>query len=247
MRETPTDFNAAPDRPARYPADNLAGFRWHTGASLRPLAPDESCPVLFRDVGPAALALFLRGLLPRLAGPLSPIVYMRTADYVEPYTDNERTGRLVFLRPLALQPWHSGVAHVYVAKARPGVDSKVVGFVPGDIPLAEAAIRARGVRSARDWRGAMGGRVHDESVSESLSTLDRLARELARTEEAAAPLRRALQSADRRQRERALAEMDRAGLTEVDLCAAWHHLPRERRAFVADGLCRIVLNEGGDQ
>src|SRR3954453_3119284 len=107
--------------PAFHGADALSGFRWHTGATLRPVAPGEACPVLFRDIGPAALALFLRGKLPRLAGPLSPIVYMRTADHVEPYTDYEKTGRLVMLRPLAIGPWHSGVPHIYVSKARPGV------------------------------------------------------------------------------------------------------------------------------
>src|SRR6478609_6259423 len=115
--------------------DDLSGFRWHTGATLRPLAAGEPCPVLFRDIGPAALALFLRGQLPRLAGPLSPLVYLRTAAYVEPYTDFETTGRLVVLRPLALQPWHAGTPHVYVARARPGVDFGVVGFIPGDISL----------------------------------------------------------------------------------------------------------------
>ena len=79
--------------------DDLSGFRWHTGATLRPVGDGEACPALFRDVGPAALALFLRGTLPRLAGPLSPIVYTRTAQYAEPYTDYEKTGRLVILRP----------------------------------------------------------------------------------------------------------------------------------------------------
>src|SRR5438067_2245238 len=89
-------------------------LRWHTGATLRPLAPGEPCPALFRDVGPAALAVFLRGALRR--------------------------------RP---------------------------------------------------------------------------------------------QSGDRAQRERARAEMERVGLTEADLCAAWHHLPRPRRAFIVEALRRI--------
>src|SRR5437764_1176736 len=135
MRETPHEFRASG---ARYPADDLSGFRWNTGATLRPLAPGEECPVLFRDIGPAALALFLREKLPRLAGPLSPVVYLRTADYAEPYTDFERTGRLVVLRPLALGVWHSGVPHVYVCRARLGVDFGTVGFVPGDVSLSEA-------------------------------------------------------------------------------------------------------------
>jgi hypothetical protein len=196
--------------------------------------------VLFRDIGPAALALFLRGELRRLAGPLSPLVYMRTADYVEPYTDYERTGRLVFLRPLPLQPWHSGVPHVFVARARPGVDAAAVGFVPGDVPLAEAAVQARNVADVRQWREVFGGRAYDEAVGESLFALDRLAAELARTEETAAPLRAALQSGDRSVRERAREAMGRVGLTEADLCAAWHHLPRERRGEIAEALCRFA-------
>jgi hypothetical protein len=234
MHETPADFNACAPKP--YPADDLSAFRWHTGATLRPLAPDEPCPALFRDVGPAALAVFLRGGLRRLSGPLTPLIYMRTADYVEPYTDHERTGRLVLLRPLLLHVWHAGTPHVYVARARPGVDAATVGFVPGEVPLADAARLARETADVQAWRDALGGRAYDEATAESLAALDRLERELARTEEKAAPLRRRLQSADRTLRERARAEMGRVGLSEADLCAAWHHLPRERRAFIAEAL-----------
>jgi hypothetical protein len=239
MRETPSDFNATPGRAAAYPADDLSGFRWHTGATPRPLAEGEPCPVLFRDVGPAALTLFLRGGLRRLAGPLSPLVYMRSEAYVEPYTDYERTGRLALLRPLLLHPWHAGTPHVFVARARAGADWTAVGFVPGDVPLVEAAARAGGVRDVCQWREALGGRAYDEAVGESLSALDRLGAELARTEETAAPLRSALQSGDRSLRERARDEMRRVGLTEADLCAAWHHLPRERRGHIAEALRRV--------
>jgi hypothetical protein len=240
MHETPAAYDESRARGARpYPADDMAGFRWHTGATLRPLAGGEPCPALFRDVGPSALAVFLRGGLRRLAGPLSPLVYLRTADYVEPYTDYEKTGRLVILRPLPLHPWHAGTPHVYVARARPGVDAATVGFVPGDVPLPEAARAAREVADVRQWREALGGRAYDEAVAESLSALDRLAAELARTEEYAAPLRRRLQSAGRALRESARAEADRVGLTEADLCTAWHHLPRERRGWVAEALRRV--------
>lgn len=218
------------------PTDDLSGFRWNTGATLRPIAPGEPVPVLFRDVGPAALALFLRGTLPRLAGPLSPIVYMRTADYAEPYTDFERTGRLVILRPLSLAPWHSGVPHIYVSRARPGVDGDTIGFVPGGVPLSEAARVVSGATDVRELREAFGGRVHDDAVEESLSQLDRLAVELARTEAVADPLRKRLHSANRDARERAKAVMARVGLTESDVCTAWHHLPRERRAWIEEAL-----------
>jgi hypothetical protein len=233
MRETPHNFRSAG---GHYPVDDLSGFRWNTGATLRPLAPGEPCPVLFRDIGPAALALLLRGVLPRLAGPLSPIVYMRTAEYVEPYTDYERTGRVVILRPLALAPWHSGVSHIYVSRARPGVDFGTVGFVPGDVQLRDAARLVSEVRDTRELREVFGGRAHDEAVAESLHQLDRLGEELARTERIADPLRKLLHSSDRADRERGRAAMARAGLTESDVCTAWHHLPRERRAWIEEAL-----------
>jgi hypothetical protein len=237
MRETPFSFRASGER---YPADDLSGFRWNTGATLHPIASGEPCPVLFRDIGPAALALFLRGTLPRLAGPLSPIVYMRTADFVEPYTDYERTGRLVILRPLALGPWHSGVPHIYVSRARLGVDFGTIGFVPGDVPLSEAARLVGGAADTRELRDALGGPIFDEAVAESLHQLDRLGEALARTEAFADPLRKRLHSANRDTRERAQAEMARVGLTESDVCTAWHHLPRDRRAWIEEALRKIA-------
>jgi hypothetical protein len=68
--------------------ENLARFRYHTGATLRRLAPEEPCPRLYRDIGPQAMARFLAGRLERLAGPLAPILYSRTAAYREPYRDH---------------------------------------------------------------------------------------------------------------------------------------------------------------
>jgi hypothetical protein len=240
MTETLGAFNESPDSGKRpYPADDLAGFRWHTGATLRPLTPGEPCPVLFRDVGPAALATFLRGGLRRLAGPLSPLVYLRTVDYLEPYTDFEATGRLMVLQPLSLHPWHSGTPHVFVARSRPGVDRMTVVFVPGEISLAEASRLAGEVSNVDQWREALGGRAYDEAVVGTVSGLDRLGDELARAEVLAAPLRGRLQSSDRSVRERARAEMERMGLTETDLCSAWHHLPRERRGWIVEALHRV--------
>lgn len=233
MLETPRTFRAGG---GCLPSDDLAAFRWNTGAALRPIAPDEPCPVLFRDIGPAALARFLRGTLLRLAGPLSPIVYMRTAEFVEPYTDYEKTGRLVILRPLALGPWHSGIQHIYVARARLGIDPDNVGFVPGDVALSEAARLVSTAADTRELREALGGRIHDDAVAESLHQLDRLGEELARTEEIAEPLRKLLHSANRAERERAQNAMVRVGLTETDLCTAWHHLPHDRRAWIEEAL-----------
>jgi hypothetical protein len=240
MLETPDDFGRRTG--SRYPSDNLTGYRYHTGATLRPLRSDEVCPVLFRDLGPVALARFLRGQLRRLAGPQSPIVYMRTEEYVEPYTDHERIGRIVFLQSLVLQPWHSGEATIYVARALPAFDAGVVDFVPGDVPLATAARLARDVTDVRQLREVLGGRGYEEATAETLRRLDGLAEELARTEEMAAPLRRRLQAPDGKVREQARAEMERVGLTESDLCTAWHHLSRERRGLIGETL-RLLAPE----
>jgi hypothetical protein len=200
---------------------------------------------LFCDVGPAALALFLRGRLPRLAGPLSPIAYMRTAEYTEPYPDYERIGRLVILRPLLLQPWHAGVPHVYVARALPGVDAATIGFVPGELPLTEATRLTRDLTSVWQWRELFGSRRYDEAVAETVFRLDRVEAELQQTEQCTATLRRGLQSTDRSFLKRTREQMERVGLTETDLCAAWHHLPRERRHWIAEAVQRLH-SQGGD-
>src|SRR5262245_32186813 len=98
-------------------AQNLARFRWHTGAEPFRVESDAAPALLFRDIGPVAMEQFLRGGLGRLAGPMTPITYLRTADYREPYTDHARIGRLVVLRPMELHPWHSGLPHIYIADA----------------------------------------------------------------------------------------------------------------------------------
>ena len=43
---------------------DLRRYRWHTGAELREVEPDEPLEPLFRDIGTDALAVFLRGELP---------------------------------------------------------------------------------------------------------------------------------------------------------------------------------------
>jgi hypothetical protein len=231
MLETPAAFAAAPST-----GEDLSRFRWHTGAALRPIAPDEPCPILFRDLGPAALARFLRGTLERLAGPLSPITYLRTAAFTEPYVDHEATGRIIVIRPLALRPWHAGVPHVFVSRAAPGIDRTVVGFVPGGLDLEAVGRRAAGMRSTAELREELGGAVYDDLRAAELARLDRLGEELDATEAAAAPLRRRLQSRDAGERRRARDVMAAAGLSEDDLCAAWHHLPRARREAVREAL-----------
>jgi hypothetical protein len=235
MRETPTRFNAARVADGGdYPADRLARFSYHTGGDLRPLDPDEPCPVLFRDIGPVAMARFLRGQLRRLAGPFSPIIYLRTEEYREPYTDFGRIGRLAFLRPLALHPWHSGIASIYVAHADRMAEASLIGFVHGDVPLARAAEQLAEARHTGELREAFGRHEYDDARADTLTRLDRLNAEHEAAERLAEPLRRRLQSCDSREREHARESMQRIGLDESDLCTAWHHLPGDRREIVVE-------------
>jgi hypothetical protein len=216
--------------------DNLARFRYHTGATLRRLAPDERCPRLYRDIGPEAMARFLDGRLARLAGPLAPILYTRTAVFQEPYQDYEPVGRLVFLKPRELRPWFSGIANVYVASLRHQASAVTVGFLPPHIDPSRAEALLVGVETLADLRDALGGHAHHEAILEIRASLERLISELAETEVRAEPLRRRLQSRDRAEAEAARDWLGRRGLNETDLCSSWHHLPRERRARLRDAL-----------
>jgi hypothetical protein len=237
MRETPAEYRARTD--GAYPCDDLRGCRFHTGAALSPLPADEPCPVLFRDVGPVGMTLFLSGELRRLAGPWSPITYMRTEDYVEPYTDHEQIGRLVFLRPLELQPWYSGVSHIYVAHAHRMANADGIGFVPGDVSLAKAAQMLRDVRNTHELRDVFAASTYDDICAETVRRLQVLTQELAESEKRAEPLRRWLQSGDAAKTGFAREHMQRLGISEHDLCAAYHHLPKDRRAFLHEALKRL--------
>lgn len=209
-------------------------YRWHTGATLRPVAPDEPLPVLFRDIGPVATARFLAGGLKRLAGPMTPITYMRSHHYIEPYTDHAQIGRLVILDPRALGVWHSGLPHVWVAEARR--TSPAVAYVPGHWSLADAADRIADARSVNEAREALGGVEHDDAAAAARVRLTALNTACDTVERRAEPLRRRLQSQDDRTRESARAEMAAKHIDERDLCVAWHHLPPARRAHLAEVL-----------
>lgn len=207
---------------------DLSRYRWHTGAKLRRLAPEERVPPLFRDVGPVALAAYLRGEMTRLAGPMTPLTYLRSWRWPEPYVDHAGTGRLVVLDGRALGAWHAGVPHVFVAPARRF--PATLGYVPGDLPLEDAARCLADARDADELREALGGRTHDERRRHDLAALDALERARARADTVLEPIRRALQQGD----DDARRQMEALGADEVDLCAAWHHLPAARReALVA--------------
>lgn len=191
--------------------------------------------MLFRDVGPEATALFLQSRLRRLSG-RSPVVYLRDHRWIEPYTDHEAIGRLVVLRPDLVEPWATGLPHVYVASVRHAPSAETIGFVPGHVPLAQATASLQGVRDPAALREALGGSQHDEAVRETLHRLQGLLTELQAVERLAEPLRRALQSGTPAQREAVRRWMERTALDEADLCSAWHHLPRARRAQLIEAL-----------
>lgn len=219
-------------------ACDLARFRYHTGSALRPVGEDEHCPILFRDLGLPGMALYLAGRLTRLAGPFSPLTYLRSARYMEPYTDHEDIGRLVVLAPRALAPWHAGVPEVYVAAADAGpVSGSVSGSLAGClacVPRAWATPggerRLAGLPDAAAVREVLGAREHDERLADLAGRISALQDSLAASEIRAAPLRAQLQSGRQAERERLRREMAAHGVSEADLCSAWHHVPREARS-----------------
>lgn len=211
---------------------DLGRFRYHTGAQPTRLAPDEPCPPLFRDVGFEAMSRFLRGDLQRLCGPISPITYLRTADYREPYHDFGRTGRIMLLSSGNLRPWHSGIETIYISPRETPVDVERMVFIPAEVTLDDAAVRLAEAGDPHDVADVFGPRDYADAKRETLARLDDLEQTHRETERLAAPLRRLFQSMDERDRVRARNWMERTRLSETDLCTAWHHLPAERRKFI---------------
>jgi hypothetical protein len=217
-------------------SDNLSRFRWHTGTEPRPVGSDEELPVLFRDIGPVAMSQFLRGSLKRLAGPVTPITYLRTADYQEPYTDYARIGRIALLRPQDFRPWHSGIRHIFIALAARMPDQECLGFIPGHVPLHAAAQILATAQNRWQMREAFGGREYDEVCAETISGLDRLNVECEAAERLALPLRIRFQTGTLEAKRRLRDELCEAGLDEQDFCAAWHHLPPGKRELIQETL-----------
>ncbi len=221
--------------------DNLKQYSWHTGAPLRPVNPEENLPVLFRDIGPLPMTTFLEKGLKRLAGPVTPITYMRTAAYEEPYTDYEGIGRLVFLQPMQLQPWYSGISSIYVALASRLPAVETIAFVPGNLPLTKAEQLSNDIVNHHEWREVLGGKEYDEIKRDSLERLKRLNQELQNSEKQGLLLRTALQSPQRKIQLQARETMQQLGLTESDLCTAWHHIAPERRVFICEAFQDLIV------
>lgn len=216
---------------------DLSAFSWHTGGTVRLLDADERCPALFRDLGPVATLRLLRGRLPRLAGPTSPVTYARTARYIEPYTDHEHFGRVALLPFGAWTPWHAGVAEVYVTDADARFDPTCMGLVRDDTDLAKLSHDALSMRTIDELFEALGPQ-HRAWSSHLARRLEDFTDELDRVDLALTPLRAAYQSSRDGERQRARDRMAALGLVETDLCAPWHHLERARRDLVLDVIAR---------
>jgi hypothetical protein len=181
---------------------------------------------------------FLSGTLKRLAGPMAPILYLRTAQYVEPYTDYEEIGRLVVLRPKALQPWHSGVAEVYVASASQAPLPQHMALVPTAWTTAEGVRMLDGLPDAAAIREVLGGQRYDEYRVDLAGRLRALQAELEASERLAYPVRRRLQSGAQAEREAVRRDMEQHNISERDLCSAWHHIPVSRRVALNEWLAQ---------
>jgi hypothetical protein len=215
---------------------DLSMFRYHTGATLRRVGEDETCPMLFRDLGPSGMSLFLGGALKRLAGSMSPILYLRTSRYVEPYTDYENIGRLAVLRPKAIDPWLSGVSEVYVAEARLAPMADCMTFVPNAWTTPDGVRALNELPDPQAVREALGGRLHDERLADLADSLRRLNAALDASERLARPVRQMLQSGTLAERDAVRSDMARHGISERELCSPWHHIPRLRREALNDWL-----------
>jgi hypothetical protein len=208
---------------------DLARVRFHTGASPRPLGDEEPCPPLFRDLGPLGMQRYLSGILRRLAGPMSPILYLRTARYAEPYEDAEEIGRLAILQPSRLTPWHAGYDQVFVAGAHMAPDPAHMVVVPTAWSFGVEAEHLSGLPDADAVREVIGRLVHRDMCEALLARTTSLIAAQEASEQRARPVRQMLQTGTPRQREQIRSSMREHGVSERDLCSAWHHVPTERQ------------------
>jgi hypothetical protein len=208
---------------------DLARVRFHTGATPRALGEGEACPPLFRDLGPLGMQRYLSGRLRRLAGPMAPILYLRTARYAEPYEDAEEIGRLAILQPQGLSPWHAGYDEVFVASAHLVPDPAHMVVVPTAWTFGVEAERLSGLPDADAVREVIGWQVHRDLCEALLACTTCLIAAQEASEQRARPVRQMLQTGTPRQRETIRSSMREHGVSERDLCSAWHHVPAARR------------------
>ena len=233
-------FHLSPTQHHPVERDDLARFRWHTGANPRPIGEGETIPVLFRDIGPMAMQQFLTSHLTRLAGPMTPITYLRTADYIEPYTDYGHIGRIVLLQPATLRPWHSGVRNIYISKANRMPEKDTMAFIPSSWTLQKAAAALIDVTNANELREVFGANEYTEQLNKTLASLHQLNSDHQTCEKHAWRLRLAFQTGSSKTKQQLREQLLREGLDEADLCVAWHHLSEARRARMLEIVPQIV-------
>jgi hypothetical protein len=175
------------------------------------------------------MTLFLSGRLKRLAGPLSPVVYLRTGAYVEPYQDSEEIGRLAFLRPLELDPWFSGIEDIYIADSGQPPARCSIAFVPTELTNQAGAAKVSQCTDIESLREELGGHLYDEMLRDVQYRTVRIIGEQQASEGMARSVRARFQRGNQAERAELRESMTRHGVTESDLCSAWHHVPRDRR------------------
>lgn len=237
MRETPAEYASRTGAPP--PTSRITAKCTELGSSPRPLADDEPCPTLYRDVGPQALGAFLDGTLTRYGPEGTPWLYLRDATLPAFSRCADELGLLVFLRPLALGPWR-GNPGVWVSEPDRTPPRETVAFLPGGEEVRDVDPRLEDVPDAPALREALGAAAYDERVEAAKRALRGYLEEWAQAERVSRPLRAALDGPSTARVEETRALLAGAGLTEPDLRAPWYHLPRERRAQVLERLAGLA-------
>ena len=107
-----------------------------------------------------------------------------------------------------------------------------LAFVPGSVPLQRAESVLASVRHNEELREVFGGNEYDDQRTVTLARLDHLNEEHHLSEQFAAPVRLALQTGSERTKQKIREGLSAEGLTESDLCTAWHHVAPERRRLL---------------
>ncbi len=212
MIETPSVYPA-------YPGADLRPFATGIGSVPTPLAPDEPCPILFRDAGPDGVGNFLEGILTTLAGREAPVVFLRSAGVPFPTRAAEEFGELILVRPMALHPWRTSEAGVYVV-AR-DASPVGVGFLPPGTDRIEIARVAAAMVDERELREHLG-----TDYGEALARIRAYQEERAAVEAIAGEIRRRYGEVR--------PDLERAGVTEAEIFGPWFEVAPDRRREIRE-------------
>jgi hypothetical protein len=238
MRESPRGFSVRTGQPP--PTTDVRVASALLGTTARPLAPDEPCPTLFRDVGPQALHLFLNGKLARLGGPDAGCVFLRDATLPGFSGVVRELGVLAFLQPLALGPWFSGQPGIYVAEPSRMPPPATLGFVPRVESIAEIDRKIADAPDTRAMREALGGATYDEAVAAVTHDLSQYLEAWQHVERESRPWRAIVQGHSDALREAALRALHDQGLHERDLSVPLFQLSKTKRAELAQKLAALA-------